>query len=203
MRAGLLLGALVCFAACAPSPSTSACQDAQEWRELLSQHLRRYPAMEIPDALKLLQQATMGSEHAVPEPASAEAWMAREWATMADGPAEPMVDTLGAGARFARVHLRPYRDHGGTPAQLTAAFVATANAGRADSSALDCALVAVAGVIPWDSTRWHREVQAWARTGFAAMHHSADYEAAYRPAYRVVAVDKIPATPDPELRSPF
>jgi hypothetical protein len=179
-----------------------ACADPHAWRDLMSNHLQRYPAMEIPDALKLLQQAAAGSEHAALDPASAEAWMEREWSTMAGGPTEPMIDTLGVGGQFARVHLRPYRDNGGAPAQLTAAFVATANAERADTGVLGCALIAVAAAVPWDSARWRAEVAAWAKVGYPAMHHSPGYESAYRPAYRVVAVSKIPVIPDPEANRP-
>jgi hypothetical protein len=168
----------------------------------MSTHLQRYPAMDIPDALKLLQQATTGSEHAVLDPASANAWMEREWSTMADGPAEPLVDTLGAGGQFARVHLRPYRDNGGAPSQLATAFVATANTEGTDATALRCALVAVTPSVPWDSAGWQAEVAAWAEAGYPAMHHSPGYESAYRPAYRVVAVDKVPTLVDLEANRP-
>ena len=142
--------------------------------------------MDIPDALKLLQQATMGSEHAAPDSASAATWMDREWRVMGSGPAEPMVDTIGT---FARVHLRPYRDAGGDPAQLTHAFVTTANAVRGDTAQLACAIAAVTSVVPWDSVQWRTEAEVWARAGYPAMHHSAGYEAAHRPAYRVIRLE--------------
>lgn len=180
----LLLG----VGACAPPPDPGSCPDGEPWQALLTSHLQRYHAMDIPDAFKLLQQATTGSEHAVPDPASAANWMEREWNAMGNGPPEPMVDTLGVDAGFARVHLRPYRDAGGDPTHLTQAFVATANAATGDTALLGCALAAAASVVPWDSAQWRTESEVWARAGYPAMHHSAGYETAHRPAYRVVGL---------------
>ncbi len=146
--------------------------------------------MEISDAFKLLQQATMGSEHAVPDASAAAAWMEREWSTLGQGPVEPMVDTLGRRGRYARIHLRAYRESGGDPARLTAAFVATAASATGDTAQLGCALDAVAPVVPWDSAQWRTEATTWRRAGYPSMHHSPGYEAAHHPAYRVIAVER-------------
>jgi hypothetical protein len=178
------------FALSCSRPAALGCGDPQPWRALFESHQRRYHSLEIPDAFKLLQQAAMGSEHAIPDSASATAWMQREWASLGDGPPEPMVDTLGSGGTFARVHLRPYRDAGRDPAQLTAAFVRTANADRADTALLTCAVEAVVPVIPWDTAQWRTEAATWARAGYPAMHHSPGFDSAHRPAYRVVRLDE-------------
>lgn len=184
---------LMCLvAACVEAPvSTPACSDPDQWRELLANHRNRYHAMEIPDALKLLQQATTGSEHAVTNVEEASAWTTREWATMGSGPDEPIIDTLGADGRYVRVHLRPYRDAGGKPEPLTTAFVATANHSAPDTALLACAIAAVTPSIPWDSVRWRTEAERWRRNGYPAMHHSAGYEAAHRPAYRVIRLQDV------------
>lgn len=141
------------------------------------------------DAFKLLQQATLGSEHAVSDSAGAAAWMEREWRAMGSGPEEPLVDTLGDGG-YARVHLRQYRNAGGDPEQLTAAFVVTAHT-TPDTALLGCAVAAVSNVVPWDSAAWQMAGEQWAAAGYPAMHHSAGFRAAYRPAYRVVGLDQI------------
>src|SRR5690606_29627391 len=146
-------------------PPRAECRDPAQWRELLASHRARYYAMEIPDAFKLLQQATMGSEHAVRDSASAAAWMEREWNALDHGPTEPMIDTLCQTARYARVHLRPYRSAGGVPARVTAAFVATANGAGADTAQLACAIDAVASTVPWDSAQWRTEAAVWRRAG--------------------------------------
>src|SRR4029077_17449883 len=76
------------------------------------------PLMQLPDAYKLLHQATMGSEHAMKGREAAAAWMAEELKDLKPGPVEPLVDTLGSPGRFARIHLRPYLAAGGSPDTL-------------------------------------------------------------------------------------
>ena len=145
---------------------TMQCPVAGWLDQLVGAHRSRYPSMENADVAKLLNQATQGSEHAVADSAAADAWMRAEWARMGDGQAEPLVDTLGIGGRFARVHLRPWRAAGGSPERLTAAFIATARLAGADTAA--------------------------ACRRYPPTRHSAGYEMRYRPAYRVVAVELIP-----------
>ena len=135
----VLVAMLACFSVACSHPSTS-CPDPAPWQELLTTHRARYHALDIPDALKLLQQATTGSEHSVTDDASAHAWTAREWSTMGSGPDEPIVDTLGSTGQYARVHLRPWRDAGGEPSPLTTAFIATANHAPPDTALLACAI---------------------------------------------------------------
>lgn len=163
---------------------------------LLQSHLDRYPDMEPVDGYKLLHQANMGSEHAVSDRSTAAAWMEREWAEMGDGPDEPLVDTLGTPARFARVHLRPWRRAGGAPDVLVDAFVQTANSSGADTAAVSCALDQMTGLAE-RSSRWEPAavqglVTEQRAAGYPAVHHSARYEESVRPAYRVVDVMLVP-----------
>ena len=148
--------------------------------------------MQPADAYKLLHQATLGSEHAMPSRAMAEQWLAREIGTLPAGPAEPLVDTLGMGG-FARIHLRPFLAAGGVPDSLLNAFVRTAQEATRDTAQLACALEAVRQMTASGETGWaadsvdrlFAEAQA---AGYPAMHHSDAFEAAYHPAYRVVSV---------------
>jgi len=124
----LLLLASALGAPVAPAP----CTNDGAWAALIRSHLARYPAMQPADAYKLLHQATLGSEHAMPSRAMAEQWLAREIAALPPGPAEPTVDTLGMGGRFARIHLRPFLTAGGSPDSLLTAFVRTAQEAARD-----------------------------------------------------------------------
>jgi hypothetical protein len=153
--------------------------------------------MEPADGYKLLHQATMGSEHAVSDRGAAARWMEREWSEMAEGPEEPLVDTLGAPARFARVHLRPWRRAGGSPDVLVDAFVQTAGRAQPDPGALSCALDQMAGVAGQVGSRWDAAtvkslIREQRTAGYPAVHHSAQYEASVRPAYRLVDVGLVP-----------
>ena len=184
-------GALLAAACSQPSP----CQG--DAAVLLRAHLNRYPAMEVADGYKLLHQANMGSEHAVSDRGAAAQWMEREWAEMAEGPEEPLVDTLGAAARFARVHLRSWRAAGGSPDVLVDAFVQTANGTSPDTGALSCALDQMAGLAGQGGSRWDAAtvksfIGKQRSAGYPAAHHSAAYEASVRPAYRLVGLPLVP-----------
>jgi hypothetical protein len=149
--------------------------------------------MEIPDALKLLQQSIMGSEHWAVDSADATRWMDQEWAALGDGPLEPLVDTLGTDHLFARVNLRPYRRAGGDPVRLVAAFVRTGREVHGSRSRLTCALAQLTVLarhhaVPWSADSLVRFGRVWNGKGYPALEHSPRYEAQYHPAYRVVAV---------------
>ena len=187
-----------------PAVTRAACDDDGPWQRLVLDHLGRYPDMEVRDALKLLQQAALGSEHWVREGDAAH-WMQREWSVLEDGPREPLVDTLGPDARFARIHLRAYRAVGGDPVPLVQAFVATAALADADTAVLRCALDALVGLarrgaVPWPEDGVTTARLEWASRGYPAIHHSTRFQQRYRPAYRVVALPLVPRVP--ETREP-
>lgn len=181
-------------------PTTQACATSERWSALLRGHVARYPRMQVADAYKLLQHATMGSEHAVTDRAAADRWMADELRALPasqrdDTRGEMIIDTLGRA--FARVHLRPFIAAGGEPARLVDAFVATANA-AGDTAAFRCARetlqsLATAGTVPWPATAVRDFLATKTAAGLPAVAHSAEYSQAYGPAYRVVTM--------PELRA--
>ena len=158
-----------------------------DFRTVLAAHAVRYPAWQLPDAYKLLHQATLGSEHAIRDPDAPRAWLTRELATLGAGPDEPIADTLG---RFVRIHLRPFVARGGDTRALLDAFIQTANA-PPDPADLACALRALEamagdGALPWPGIVVREYVAARRDEGFPAVHHSDAFRAAYAPAYRVV-----------------
>jgi hypothetical protein len=166
--------------------------------QLLAHHFQRYPRMELADVYKLLHQAAMGPGHAIDDLAGARAKLAAEAAELGEGPEDPMADPISPDGKMARIHLRPYFAAGHTANVLVDAFVQT---GRAYPSAPDkfekfCACLgdlAAAGGIPFSRDEVERYVQALAERAYPVVRHSDAYRAAYRPAYRVVALDLLPA----------
>ncbi len=162
--------------------------------QLLSQHLRRYPRMQLEDIYKLLHQAALGPGHAVKDKADARARLEAEAASLSDGPEEPVQDVISPDGKLVRVHLRSFLAAGGRLDDLCGAFVDTANTYPAspDKLAKFCSCLgdlAAAGGIPWP----RQEVVTWfdkiAEAGFPAVHHSPAFTENYQPAYRVVSVD--------------
>ena len=170
---------------------------ATELRGILALQAARHPQMAPEDLYKLLHQAAMGSEHAMTDSAGVRAWMTNELATMGEGTAEPMVDTIAPGGRVVRVHLRPWVAAGRSTDSLLYAFIATARAVPQDTPML-ARYLAVAdsmvaeGKLPFPVKPWRALVAAQRAGGYPAIHHSEAYESAYHPAYRVVAGGLVP-----------
>ena len=154
---------------------------------VLHSHISRYPAMQIQDVYKLVHQASMGSEHAVPNPESARNWLTRELAGMGEGPLEPLIDPISADGEIVRIHLRPYLAAGNDPDALLEAFLRTANEYRGEIRLLEGYWQAALATKKFPAAEMEEFIQSMKVKKYPAVHHSAEYEKSYRPAYRVVA----------------
>lgn len=184
-----LLGAVGC--------GRGAVIDADAIAPLIQQELVRHPALHPEDLYKLLHQAAMGSEHAMKDTAEARRWMTNELATMGAGAGEGMIDTIAPGGMIVRVNLRPWVAAHRSTDSLLAAFIRTAHVVAPDTIRLSRYLaiadsVVAAGRAPFQAPAWRTLVEKERGEGFPAIDHSSGYEAAYHPAYRVVAGPLIP-----------
>jgi len=157
-------------------------------------HCSRYPLMQPADLYKLAHQAALGSEHAIMDEDTARDRLARELAEMGDGPTEPMLDPISADGCLLRVHLRPYLQTGHNPEALFQAFIRSANRSRGDGEQLRSNLrvilkLAKDGRVGIDEDNLIPLYAAMEAAGWPAIHHSREYQLAYRPAYRVVVRD--------------
>lgn len=149
--------------------------------------------MRIEDAYKWLFQATLGGEHAVHDLKMVRDWLESEWKTLGKpAPSEPLLVPLDPVHKLVRLNLRPFKAQGGTKAQVLALFVSSAKTFHGDRKAF---------VREWDTLRdrlqgspiGRIDLAAWTRLdgetskqGYPAIDHSAEYERAAKPAYRVV-----------------
>ena len=162
--------------------------------QLLSQHIARYPRMQLDDIYKLLHQAALGPGHAVKDTAAARAWLEKEAAELGPGPAEAEKDIISPDGKLARVHLRSWLAVGGSLDDLNRAFVETANSYPPSPERLGkfCgSLGDLAGArgIPFAQQEVVAYFDRIAQVGYPVVHHSRTYSDAYKPAYRVVAID--------------
>jgi hypothetical protein len=167
--------------------------------QLLSAHLSRYPAMQLDDVYKLLHQAALGPGHAVDNPAAARKRLDEEMAALADGCIEPAQDIISPDGRLARIHLRRYLADGSDREALLRGFIDTANSYPPSPEKLQkfCGCLgdlAASGGIPFAREEVLDYFAKISRDGYPAVHHSAAFRNAYRPAYRVVAVDLLRST---------
>lgn len=172
-------------------PASSAKPD---FETILIAHLRRYPMMQVADIYKLVHQASLGSEHANRDQIAAQRWLEQELAQLGEGPEEPLNDPISPGGHILRIHLRPFLAEGGNPGSLLEAFLRTANEFQGSLAELqacwaEVSWLAAKGCLPFGIAEVQDFGQSMAAQGYPAVHHSAAYTAAYRPAYRVVAVE--------------
>jgi len=211
-RVVAVAGLLAACAECAGGAAAQAVRDAdggrparglaaeEAVRRIIAGQFVRYPRMEPQDVYKLVFQAAMGSRHAGLDSAMAAAWLEREIASLAVGPEEPVLDTISADGRMVRVNLRPYFSAGGSRGALLSAFVRTAREYRGSTSELrrglaDVERMAAAGLIPLPHVGLHAYFARMRARGYPAVEHSAAYEAAYHPAYRVVLLPFLQRAP--------
>ena len=166
--------------------------------QLLGQHLQRYPRMEPADLYKLLHQAAMGPEHAVDDADAAHTKLRAEAAGLGEGPPDPLADPISPDGKLARIHLRPYVAASGDLDKLADAFVQTAQRFSASPEKLArfCGCLgdlADARGIPFSREQVSAYFDAIAARGYPVVRHSEAYRAAYRPAYRVVLLELLPA----------
>ena len=176
-------------------PRSSA--DPDDIAPIIRREVARHPTMKPEDLYKLLHQAAMGSEHAMPDTAEARDWMTHELSTMGRGVGERLIDTIAPGGAVVRVNLRPWVAAHRSTDSLLSAFIRTAEVVAPVTIRLSHYLavadsVVEAGGAPFKAPAWRALVETKRSEGFPAVHHSAEYEAAYHPAYRVVAGPLIP-----------
>jgi hypothetical protein len=141
-----------------------------------------------------LFQAAMGAEHAVQDDAAAHRWLWHELQGLSNGPEEPLIDPVSPDGSLVRLHLRPYLAAQGDPAALLDAFIRTAREYRGSMDVLrrywhTAERLATAGLLPYALGPLQHFFAAVQADGFPAVHHSAAYTHAYRPAYRVIVYD--------------
>jgi len=166
--------------------------------QLLGHHLQRYPLMQLDDLYKLLQQSALGAGHALDDITILRERFESEIASMGSGPEEPLADTISPDGRLARIHLRAYLEAGHATDSLFDAFVQTAREYPPAPEKLVkfCGCVAdlaAAGGIAFDQSEVARYFEQVARNGYPIVRHSAAFRKAYKPAYRVVCLDFLPA----------
>jgi hypothetical protein len=155
-------------------------------------NVSRYPHMQVEDLYKLAHQAAMGSEHSVSDIDRARQWMADEIQNLQPSTVEPMIDVISRDRSIVRVHLGSFIDAGGDPENLLQAFVQTANEFTGSTSVLRAYWQEIIISAERDNLHFPKERLAlffkkMEADQFPAIHHSAQYDQAYHPHYRVIA----------------
>jgi hypothetical protein len=166
-------------------------------QDILILNSKRYPGWKEQDLYKLIYQAGMGNEHAITDEAGVRRWMERELLEMGNGPDEPLIDPISPDEAVVRVHLRPLVKAKLDPALVLQAFLDSSKVFHGSKELLEKYMASALELARMNDFSFS-EAQLSAyfdqmRTlNLPAVHHSPEYEEAYRPAYRVVARAALP-----------
>ena len=163
---------------------------------ILKEHFCLYPAMRPTDVIKCLYQRTFGGEHIAPDFAHVREYLAREYETVAQTADFPHIEPLGGG--IVRLYLNGIpRESIDTVARLfvRGAKIRSVNADAMEASLAEVRAAALRGETPFSPEDWDAAVAAWRAGGCTSVHHSAEYRAAYKPAYRVIPSAYVPYLP--------
>lgn len=157
-------------------------------RELLIEHYKRYPKLQIADILKFLYQSSFGCEHMVSSLDAAINYISREYQGMTHK-SDVLIERLDG--EYSRVHLS-CMDKGVSAEKLGRLFCLSAKTepgGREELlEKLEVAKELVReGVLLFSEGNFQKELDAWSEHGYPAIHHSSAFREEYHPAYRVIA----------------
>ena len=172
-------------------------------RDAIEGQLRLYPATRVQDVYKDFCQDNLGPGHLIPNPEAARAYLLEELQACReerDGGVyvKPAVlsKEVGDAGNYVRVDLAVVLDSLVDEATLLDAFVRSANEGQtASEEEWKAKWTAVAGTLRKhfpdmpDLEEDLAAIDSLMSEGHYILHHSAAFEEAYRPHYRIVARD--------------
>lgn len=156
---------------------------------IITRHFQRYPKMQIQDVYKLLYQGAMGIEHLLQNPPDVLARLHQELATVAPDSLSELAEPISP--EIVRLHLAPFKAHGGDPAQLIHCMFQSARNFTPAPARLEAGweiLIDLAGkkMIPPGVAELKNFYEIQQQTGLPAVHHSALFRENYQPAYRII-----------------
>ena len=162
--------------------------ESSRTEQILREQCARYPACRPQDLLKAVHQSVFGCGHFVADQGAAMARLQAELAAM-EPSAGPDTETLDGG--FARVHLRAVSRTGLKPETLWKLFVLSAreecgSPAEAEERLAVLLRLAKEGALPVGYEEMAAAAEEWRSAGYPLCRHSAEFRAAYAPAYRVV-----------------
>ena len=160
--------------------------DTAATREFLRAQMANRPESRLQDLCKALYQSTFGCGHLISDVAAAEQSIREELTAGVPScrdiePLDGLWDRVPLGILEGVL----------TPSTLARAFALSAAMPREDTAALEARLdvlraLLAEGALPYNAAEAEAELARWQMAGYPACHHSADYRAAYHPAYRVL-----------------
>ncbi len=165
-------------------------------RNLLLEHLKKYPRLEVRDVFKFLYQSTFGCEHMVSSEEAVTGYIEKEFADIGSV-SEAVVEKLDGD--YSRVPLS-ILEKGLSSSTFGKIFCASSKKQVGSHTDLICKLnvareLVAEQLLPFDMVDFDSEVEKWRSDGFPAVRHSENFRETYKPSYRVISNAYIPFLP--------
>lgn len=164
-------------------------------REVILEHLKRYPEMEIQDAVKLVFQSEYGGGHMIADPSDSLSRLYKEYQGLKEPVKKQPLAYEPIGNGLVRLHLSGITSHFSLET-VNKFFVNTAALVNSDRASFEEKLdilrdMASEGSLPFSAKALEDYLKAYKEKGYPLVRHSAVYRKLYEPAYRVVSEDYI------------
>jgi uridine kinase len=159
-------------------------------RQYIEAQLRRYPQAKLVDLLKLIYQNEFGCGHLVTDPSGNFQQLLNEVASLAEkSDEESAIEPIGNG--FCRLHLRAVNQAGLSPKTLQSIFLLSAEKQTGDKQSFlqktaELRRLCEHEILPFAANDVDEALKRWEDSGGGLFRHSAAFNRAYAPAYRVV-----------------
>lgn len=155
-----------------------------ELRELLSQHYKLYPMMQIKDAVKLIYQNEFGCGHLIKDEASSLTHLVEELDTRKNQNDNESLFT-DIGNSFVRLNLNVLKNCDITPITVNKLFVLTSKRHKGNLEAFKAKLKLIYE-LPFNIGKIQKFMTDYQNAGYPMISHSDVYRNNYYPSYRVI-----------------
>ena len=152
---------------------------------LVSQHLTRYPDLELQDVYKLLCQSAMGASRSTESIDVLHDKFKRELKHTSVSRSEPVIDPISPDGLISRVHLKTYVSLNYPTDDLFQAFIETIQLHQGSSAKLKKFVSCLRDLSSAEQLPFKREDT----TEFPVFGHSDLFKTQYSPSYRIVHMD--------------
>ena len=159
-------------------------------KNIILEHVKKYPLMEIRDIAKLIYQSEFGGGHMIPNSQMSLKRIQEEYQSLGADALSVSSVVENIGNKMARIYLSCLNQ--GLPAEvLNEMFVHSANNKKGSVHGLKEKIEIVFsmcqnGLLPYSMEEATEFFNAWENDGYPAISHSETYRQNYHPAYRVV-----------------
>lgn len=157
-------------------------------------YFRENTGVEIPDIFKFLFQSCFGCEHLVSDYETA---LKRIEDEMQNAAADDLPGIEQLDGDYCRVHLKMIKD-GQTAQKLCRIFILSSAAVPDAKARLETELEKLISYcdgngLPFSKKEMAQKTEEWRKDGFPPVHHSENFRAIHRPAYRVIKKEYLSA----------